>query len=94
LILAHSGLFAPKVGALWGCKCGQDWKIIRLAVDRLAWARRTTLVDAHFLEMLAMELISKLPADQPNTAAAIVPAVLQELAAQGLIRLSDVPREA
>jgi hypothetical protein len=26
-ILAHSGLFSPKVGATWGCKCGRVFKI-------------------------------------------------------------------
>jgi hypothetical protein len=93
--LANSGLFAPKLGALWGCKCGQDWKITRDG-DHLTWARREAvvpIVDEHFLGMLTMELISKLPAEL-DTAAEIVPAVLLELVAQSLIRLPNVPREA
>lgn len=97
-ILAHDGLFAPKVGASWGCKCGRVWAIARVS-SHLEWQEVVVNIPgvdepAPTVEALATELIAKLPAWLPNAPEAIVPAVLQELAAKGLIRLSEVPPTA
>jgi hypothetical protein len=89
-ILAHSGLFAPKVGATWGCKCGRVFKIENYGA-RLGW-REIERPDPD-LAALVREIEEAMPAEMLERPRDLVTYVLRHLARTGRVVLSDVPRE-